>query len=240
MGWSILYLLSFKHHWPLAMIQLNCVVASTAPTVWLLNSIPFRFQYLIWTSILIQPKILKEAKLHGKTESALLMRWYSTTYEQSWKKTVKIRQCCNFFSFVQIRLNNSASSIVQAQISHPFLLLLKPSLGAEWIVEWKEFLSKVPVCRATLPPLPRLASPRPAAPPPTYFEWRDVWNFVWIAVKWEIWVLTRKAFTRFAYAPRRLRAAFSRQLKSSFPLLTQKEFGEGDNFPKRVGSSHGG
>ena len=163
MGWSILYLLSFKHHWPLAMIQLNCVVASTAPTVWLLNSIPFRIQYLIWTSILIQPKILKEAKLHGKTESALLMRWYSTTYEQSWKKTVKIRQCCNFFSFVQIRLNNSASSIVQAQISHPFLLLLKPSLGAEWIVEWKEFLSKVPVCRATLPPLQRLASPRPAA-----------------------------------------------------------------------------
>ena len=146
---------------------------------------------------------------------------------------------CSYSNFVQIRLNNSASSIAQVQISHLFLLLLTllPSLGAEWIVEWKEFSSKVPVCRAT----PCLAAAaRPAAPPPTYFEWRDVWNFVWIAVKWEIWVLTRKAFTRFAYAPRRLRAAFSRQLKSSFPLLTQKEFGEGDNFPKRVESSHGG
>ena len=41
-------------------------------------------------------------------------------------------------------------------------------------------------------------------------------------------------------APCHLRATLSRQLKSSFPLLTQKEFGEGDNFPKRVGSSHGG
>ena len=48
MGWSILYLLSFKHHWPLAMIQINCVVASTAPTVWLLNSIPFRFIFLFF------------------------------------------------------------------------------------------------------------------------------------------------------------------------------------------------
>ena len=51
-------------------------------------------------------------------------------------------------------------------------------------------------------------------------------------------------FTKFATlahgAPGHLRATLSRQLKSSFPLLTQKEFGEGDNFPKRVGSSHGG
>ena len=128
---------------------------------------------------------------------------------------------CSFFSFVQIRLNNSASSIVQAQISHPFLLLLKPSLGAEWIVEWKEFSSKVPVCRATLPPWPRLAAPRPAAPPPTYFEWRDVWNFVWIAVKWEIWVLTRKAFTRFAYAP-----PLAGNWSPVFPYLLRRNLGK--------------
>ena len=98
------------------------------------------------------------------------------------------------------------------KFSHPFLLLLTPlpSLGAEWIVEWKEFSSKVPVCRA---------SPRPAVPPPTYFEWRDVWNFVWIAVKWEIWVLTRKAFTRFAYAPRRTVGQIGQKCKETSNLM---------------------
>ena len=72
---------------------------------------------------------------------------------------------------------------------------------------------------------PRRAPLRPAAPPPTYFEWRDVWNFVWIAVKWEIWVLTRKAFTRFAYA----RAAGD--WSPVFPYLLRRNLGKEIIFP---------
>ena len=154
---------------------------------------------------------------------------------------------CSYFNFVQIRLNNSASSIAQVQISHPFLLLLTPlpSLGAEWIVEWKEFSSKVPVCRATLPTLPRLAAPR-CGPPRSSSA-----DILWMT--WRVKLCLNSSQVRnlsfdqesfhkicLRAAPRHLRATLSRQLKSSFPLLTQKEFGEGDNFPKRVGSSHGG
>ena len=147
---------------------------------------------------------------------------------------------CSFFSFVQIRLNNSASSIVQAQISHPFLLFLKPSLGAEWIVEWKEFSSKVPVCRATLPPWPRLAAPcrRRAAARSSSAD------ILWMTWRVKLCLNSSQvrnlSFDQESFHKICLRAAFSRQLKSSFPLLTQKEFGEGDNSPKRVGSSHGG
>ena len=85
------------------------------------------------------------------------------------------------------------------------------------------------------------ASPRPlrpaAIPPPTYFEWRDVWNFVWIAVKWEIWVLTRKAFTRFAYAPRRATCAphLAGNWSPVFPYLLRRNLGKEIIFPNVSG-----
>ena len=80
---------------------------------------------------------------------------------------------------------------------------------------------------------PRPAAARRAAPPPTYFEWRDVWNFVWIAVKWEIWVLTRKAFTRFAYAPRRATCAppLAGNWSPVFPYLLRRNLGKEIIFP---------
>lgn len=144
------------------------------------------------------------------------------------EKTEKSKKHTASHIFFSTLYKSDASSIVQILISHAFFLLLKPLpyLGAEWIVEWKEFLSKVPVCRATVPPLPRLA----AAPPPTYFEWRDVWNFVWIAVKWEIWVLTRKAFTRFAYAP-----PLAGNWSPVFPYLLRRNLAKEIIFPNVSG-----
>lgn len=168
MGWSILYLLSFKHHWPLAMIQLNCVVASTAPTVWLF---PFRFQFFIWTLILIQPKILKVAKLYGKTESALLMHRYS--FEQSWKKKVfksaknYTVSHCSYFNFVQIRLNISESSIAQVQIfSSIFASFDTPAFLGGWM---NSGMKGIFVKSASVP---RLAAARRSSADILWMTWR--------------------------------------------------------------------
>ena len=236
MGWSILYLLSFKHHWPLAMIQLNCVVASTAPTVWLLKPIPFRFQYWIWTPIFIQPKgwqeFLKEANLHGKIESALLMRWYSTTFEQSWKNwKIQKTYCFShfFFNFVQIgciiNCTDSNFSCIFSSFETPALLGGRMNSGMKGI-----FVKSASVPRHGA----AFTAPRRGSSA----------DILWMTWRVKLCLNSSQvrnlSFDQESFHKICLRAAFSRQLKSSFPLLTQKEFGEGDNFPKRVGSSHGG
>ena len=93
--------------------------------------------YSDWTPLFIQTQ-----KLNEKFESERLKCWYAQ-FEQTWKK----RKFC-FSQFCSNLVEFQIDAIIQIQIYNIFLLFLIPLLfpGTRWIMVWKEFWSKVPVC----------------------------------------------------------------------------------------------